>query len=249
MKHLKLFEQFLNESYQLDKVKILNPGQFPWEKPLDEKIATFNEAVKFLSEEYNYNIHKRSYPNNNAFEINVKVYDSPDFEKLAEKYGMTEEEVLSKWDTYTQMVFDDFVFNVLDDYSWIKDVYSVGRSGGWMALVLEKYQDLESFVERVDQSLYDYNEEVKDFYPVTKDEYEKLKTVISAKRIGLLDSNLEKANEVTEALLIFEKFMSDINSDVDDLLKMKEDLRGISEKIDHEIEHFSSGFEGFIAED
>jgi hypothetical protein len=249
MKHLKLFEQFLNEGQSFNEVKILEPGQFPWEGPMIEKIATFNKTVKFLADEYNYNQHRRSYPNGNAFELNIKIHDFPDFEELAEKHGMSEEEVSSKWETYTEMVFNDFISNNLYDYGWIADVFSVGRNGGWMALTLEKYQDLESFVERVEQSLYDYNEEVKDFSKVTKDEYEKLKTTISAKRIGLLDSNLEKANEVTEALLIFEKYMSEINLDVDDLLKIEKDLKDISEEVDHEIEHFSSGFEGFIAED
>jgi hypothetical protein len=243
----RTYREFLNEGYTFDEAKVHNPTQFPWNKELVEKVQTFNETVEFLAKEYNYDQHRSSYPGGHAFEINIKLYDSPDFDELQARYDMTEDQVYTKWDSYVEMMFNDFVDNL--DYKLIDDVYAVGRSGGWMALKVSKYNDLDSFVENVDTSLYDYYTETNDFDPITKEDYDKLKSTISAKRIGLLDSNLEKAAEAEAAIGIFKECMSNIESDVKELLSIKEDLATISKQVEEELETVVKGFDDYLKDE
>ena len=243
----RTYKEFLNEGYTFDEAKVHNPTQFPWNKDLVERVKTFNETVKFLAKEYNYDQHRRSYPSGHAFEINIKLYDWPDFDELQARYDMTEDQVHTKWDSYLEMLVNDFISNL--NYKWIDDVYTVGRSGGWMALKVSKYNDLDSFMERVDISLHDYYTETNDFDPITKEDYDKLKTTISAKRIGLLDSNLEKAEEAEAAMRIFEKYRSDIDMDIDELLSIKEDLATISNQIEEELETVVKGFDDYLKDE
>jgi hypothetical protein len=247
MNRFRTYSEFLNEGYSFDKPAVRNPTQFPWNKELVDKVQVFNEAVEFLAKEYNYDQHRSSYRNGHAFEINIKLYDWPDFDEIQARYDMTEEQTYEKWDSYLEMLLSDFIDNL--NYGWIDDVYSVGRSGGWMALKVTKYNDLDSFVERVDMSLNDYYNETDDFEPISKEDYDKLKSTISAKRIGLLDSNLEKATEAEAAMGIFKKYMSDIEIDVNDLLSIKEDLAEMASTVKEALKTVAKGFDDYLKEE
>lgn len=130
---------------------------------------SFSDAMGFLEEEINSRHYRDA---NNALYVNVKLYrwHYPEkLQSLIDRFSKVRDEVyeeLYEWKIPDEIAFlegeFEHVFNELD----IIEIYRLGRSGGWLALVLDK--DCTEYY-------MDYYDE---YWPVNADEIDSLAATI-----------------------------------------------------------------------
>jgi len=122
------FNQFINESSdQSSKAEhyLGEPFVF-WEKPMADLI----EKIEELEDSFFYG----RLNNLNQMKFNIKMYDVPDFQEIATKYGQSENQIAEDWYEYLRDRLEGWAHDLMEECPWIKDWNQDGRSGGWLVL-------------------------------------------------------------------------------------------------------------------
>ena len=127
---------------------------------LSKELDHISDSLETARNDFDYNRHGRDYPNQDAYEFDVKIYKGPtfDFESAIDKHFGGDEDAFHM--AYTDHLGREMEFFVESlqqvlKVDWIKDYYQVGRSGGWLVLELmpstwsegdieERYNDIEN---------------------------------------------------------------------------------------------------------
>ena len=128
MSKLLKFNQFINESSdQSSKAEhyLGYPFVF-WEKPMADLI----EKIEELEDSFFYG----RLNNLNQMKFNIKMYDVPDFQEIATKFGQSENQIAEDWYEHLRSRLESWANDLMEECPWIKDWNQDGRSGGWLVL-------------------------------------------------------------------------------------------------------------------
>lgn len=154
---MELFEKDKND--EIEKVK---KEAKEIESKLKDLLRRVKEVNKFFDEEmYVDDIggHKRD-TIEPAFEYNIKLYNLqfPDFvEDTIDEYDM-DANILE----IASMTVESLIEDLKEKYFWIDEIYQVGRSGGWLAIVPKTVDDLDYLRNLFDE----YEENIEDYLEV-----------------------------------------------------------------------------------
>lgn len=100
-----------------------------WESGLRDKIGEIlNMNDNFLGDRLN---------NLNSMRYNIKIYDQPNFNEIAEERGETTEEIYESWNNFLSDRLSFFCEDMVEKYSWITGWEVEGRQGGWLIVKTE----------------------------------------------------------------------------------------------------------------
>jgi hypothetical protein len=244
---IKLFEQWLNEN-EVEKVlpslssffnNTWTELRFPWEAEIIEKLDELKEVLTSIDNEFEVNRYRGS--SNANYNLNIKFYEWPDFDKIAEEYGMSEDEVNEEWYEYLSRQLQDFVDGL--EYDWLNDTWQSGRSGGWLTLETTSDYDVEKIKERTADILEEYEDEVCDYDSITAEELAKMKASLTASRFGLSDNG--KAEEIK----YLKECKDDLNRMIDEELEKAKNLKEGLEEVEKFVKAGQTGLvQGFEEE-
>jgi hypothetical protein len=97
-----------------------------WEKPMADLI----EKIEELEDSFFYG----RLNNLNQMKFNIKMYDVPDFQEIATKFGQSENQIAEDWYEHLRSRLESWANDLMEECPWIKDWNQDGRSGGWLVL-------------------------------------------------------------------------------------------------------------------
>ena len=234
------FTQFVNESKEVNELPYIYQkykslfDTFDFEKDIPEQIETCESKWIELKRKYNWNTRSREY-NGDHFVINMKVYIWPDINKAREVTGIPElekKELTELWNEWFSIKQEDFINSI--DYSWIKNVYSGGSSGGWLILGVGSDTD-SGLEERLEEHCIQYknlkttvltDDRILEIVPlVNNSDYQTLIDLGLTEQIEEIKELIENLEYFRKDLIELDETLNSIESNIQELLTRIENFR------------------------
>lgn len=258
MDFLKSFNQFINESYwierrdqlidtysrELDTVPAFN-------QDLADSLQEFDRWVDELdSRQWGYNRYSRDIPKPH-YAIDVKTYNSPsleEYQKAADDPEATEDNMSRDWWTWLEMEIEDFTNNFfLEEYGDVFDTVTMGgSSGGWMCPIPDK--SISDLIDEIQGEMDEYADHLRN---LEEEELQGIKTFHEyspEERTRLTDLGLAQEPAYDEASDKKMEVIRRIEENTGTLIRHKAALAFIEEKHDEFEKNATPDFLTFVRE-
>lgn len=203
---------------------------FEFENDVVFMIKRLEEKWIELREKYKWDFKKDSRRAADHFSFDIKVHLYPDEEEVKKRLNIAElsdSDITDMWFNYLKNESDNLVDSI--DYSWVRHVRVVGKSGGW--LLIYPIVTHDETIESIGQECDDYLGNKQ-----TLEEQGKLETLknqyADAEFAELVEAGV--LNDVPEvaSLKVQLKTLTDFLTDsMSDLNQVEEDLKELTRKI------------------